>query len=106
MAVDLVHYTITGAQDWPMFKEMLSGIRWLVGIASGCFGSLVGLMWWDLRNRIATQRKEDKDNCARCKKARDGAFLELWDTIDVIAPRNPTVIAAKKRYLDSGGSGC
>ena len=102
MPAELAHYTITGAQDWPMFKEMLAGMRILFFLLWGTIATGGGFMWRDLRNRIASQRSEDRENCLYCKKERDANFLEVWDAMDQIAPRDPRVAAAKKKFIDAG----
>lgn len=98
---DLVHYTITGAQDWPMFKEMLAGMRILVGAAWVSTVGLLVFIWRNLLARYAQQRKEDRGNCKRCNGAHIREFSDIWDTVDIIAPRSPEaqvkVKAAKKR---------
>ena len=104
---DLVHYTITGAQDWPMFKEMFAGMRILVG---GAWLSTVGLLIYIYRSiiaRIASERKDDKEGCAKCNGAHIREFSDVWDAIDCCCPRGTTkekVAEARKRLAVDGGT--
>ncbi len=81
-----------------MFKEMLAGMRILSGLLWGTVVAAVGLSWRDLRKRFDA----DSAKCSACQVVRDGAFKEVWDTIDVIAPRHPeaaaAIRAAKRKY--------
>ena len=65
-----VHYTITGAEDWPMFQFMLGGF----GLAWVLIVGLLVYIWKDLKVRIGSQRAEDAKGCETCKKA-------IWDHI-------------------------
>jgi hypothetical protein len=98
---NLVHYTITGAQDWPMFQQMLAGMRILALLLWGTIVAGGTYIWRDLKNRIAAQRREDRDHCTACNNARVEEFGHVWAAIDMAAPRVPAcqaaVAAAKTR---------
>jgi predicted methyltransferase len=84
-----------------MFKEMLAGMRILVGGAWVSTVALLVFIWRNLLARYALQRKEDRGNCNRCNGAHTREFTDLWETVDIIAPRSPEaqmkVKQAKKR---------
>ena len=101
MAIDLAHYTITGASDWPMLKEMLSGMRFLFILLWGAIGGLItfigilgGLAWRDLRKQLATQRTEDQGHFDECKKSCGVEFGYVWSALDLCCPRSPETKAA------------
>jgi hypothetical protein len=102
---ELVHYTITGAQDWPMFQQMLAGMRILVLLLWGTIVAGGGYMWNDLKKRIASQRQEDQAHCIACKNERTEEFGHVWAAIDVVAPRDSaaaSAVTAAKGRLASG----
>jgi len=79
---DILHYTITGAQDWPMFKLMFGVVAGLCGAMWVIITALIGIMWRDLRTRIASQRHDDKAHCVDCKSNHTREFDSIWTKLD------------------------
>lgn len=80
-----VAYTITGASDWPMLIQVASWAAAIfVVVFGGCFSIIIGLIvytWYDLKNRIATQRKDDRENCHACKQDNTREMDAIWENI-------------------------
>lgn len=69
--IPVQHFTITGADDWPMFRFMLGGLIALLTALAG----LLLYIWRDLKKSIGMRRAEDASKCDRCNKS-------IWDHIE------------------------
>jgi len=78
---DILHYTITGASDWPMFKFLFIFLCGAFSAMWGVIVALIGLQWRDLKTRISSQRKDDKDSCKSCKSENTREMDAIWDNI-------------------------
>lgn len=81
-------FTITNAQDWPMFLSMIKFTGFLF---SGALASVLGLLiyiWKDLKDRITSRRQEDNDRYTKC---REGIWQHIegpvWSAIESCCPR-------------------
>jgi predicted membrane protein len=89
---DILHYTITGASDWPMFIFMVG----LMGIMFTIIQALVALLirtynkamlkqmadnHQAVLNRIATHRKADSEHCQECRSSHDVNKKDFRDAI-------------------------
>ena len=100
---DILHYTITGAMDFPMMMVMFG----IVGVMFTAIQALVALLLRSYNkslmdkmasnhaavlDRIATHRKVDSDHCQECRTSHDvnkkdfrdavlREFKALWENI-------------------------
>jgi uncharacterized membrane protein YraQ (UPF0718 family) len=103
---ELVAFTITGAKDWPMLVQL---VTWGAGIFcvvfGGCFSIIMGLivyMWYDLKKRITSQRKDDRDHCHNCKQDNTRELDALWDNIKACCAASG-VTPITRKDIPSGG---
>lgn len=86
--IPVQHFTITGAEDWPMFLAMIK----FVGIVfCAAWGSVVGLVIYvfnDLKNTIQSDKVENGNSCTDCKKAIwEHISGPVWSAIESCCPR-------------------
>jgi len=80
-------YTLTSANDWPMFVFMMGGIGVVCALFLSIIGGLVGFMWWDLRKQITNITGNCNTKSSACQANVRAEFLQVWESIDQIAPR-------------------
>lgn len=89
---DLIHYSITGASDWEMFKFTFAIIGAIFVFMWGIVTALIVALYYSTRNgfkewgeklekRIVNQRQEDRDSCHDCKGDSTREMDAIWENI-------------------------
>lgn len=96
--IPIQHFTITGAEDWPMFLAMIKVLGVVVASAWGSIIGLVIYIWSDLKKTISSNRSEDNKTCEDCKKSIwDHISGPIWTAIETCCPRWSEVDKIKLR---------
>ena len=97
---DLLHYTITGAEDWEMFVFLFKIIGGVFAFMWVIVVGLISLQWRDLKTRIAVQRKDDRENCRKCQNDRQREYDAIWDNIKACCKAAGVVPLTKKDLME------
>lgn len=90
-------WSITGAVDYPMFKDMLSGMKLFFALFTSGLAAVIAFVGKLIISRIGAQRKEDVDKCARCAKWNREDHLFMFDVLESCLPDSCVSEARKRR---------
>jgi hypothetical protein len=100
--MDVVHYTLTGAQDWPM---LITTLKLVLGLIGGLFSLVLGLLsafWLDFRKQFSSHVVDGEQRCVRCIDRIDDEFNSVWDAIDYCFPRGEAKPSDTRRQRGGG----